>query len=346
MRRICLSLCVLVLATACVAPSRPGSTTLGNNVGFAMYGGQLGDSPAVRAADLDRVRASGAKWVRLSLNWVSLEPGGKGRFNWAPADTLVAAALARGLKISAIVAYTPGWARPAGTSGTYPPNRNSDYADFVAAAARRYAPRGVHAWEIWNEPNLFTMWSPRPDVARYTGLLRAAYSAIKGVDRGATVVTGGMSPAYNAPDRKQVLPLSFVQGIYANGGGGFFDAIGHHPSSFPAPSTYEADWNPFLQTKSIYNEMRAHGDGAKKVWATELAFPTGSQGVSEGVQGDRYTEAVRAWRAWSFTGPMFIYSLRDMGTNGDRYETSGIYRNNGSSKASVSKVSAALHATR
>jgi hypothetical protein len=348
MRRICLSLLVLVLAAACVAPntsSRSGKR--GDNLGFAFYGGQLSDPVHVRNADLDRARNAGAKWVRLSLNWITLEPHRKGQFNWGPSDALVNAAKARGFRINAISAYTPPWARPGGTPGTFPPSRAQDFADFLHAAARRYAAQ-IDAWEIWNEPNLFTMWSPRPNVAAYTNLLKAAYPAIKSADPSATVVTGGMSPAYDAPDGKQILPRTFVRGIYAHGGGRSFDAIGHHPSSFPTPSTYRADWNAFQQTAHLYNEMKVRGDGGKKVWGTELAFPTGNhrEAVSEPVQGDRYVEAFRAWQSWSFTGPLFVYSLRDQSNGGDRYSSSGIYRNNGAAKASVGKITGGMNERR
>lgn len=350
MRRISLSVLVLFLAAACVAPSRSPRVTqrgrVGDRVGFAFYGGQLSDPPATRNADLDRARASGAKWVRLSLNWITLEPRRKGEYNWAPADALVAAATSRGLRVLGQVSYTPAWARSGG-SETSPPRNPNDFGDFMAAAARRYGPRGVHAWEIWNEPNLFTMWSPRPNVGQYTALLKAAYPKIKAADRNATVITGGFSPGYDAPDRSQLLPLTFLRGIYANGGRGYFDAVGHHPSSFPSPSTLKASWNAFQQTAALHNEMAAHGDGGKQVWATELTFPTGTSrdAVSETTQGARLAESVTAWRNWNFTGPLFIYSLRDLGTNGDRYNSSGIYRYNGSPKASVPRVTATLHAS-
>jgi polysaccharide biosynthesis protein PslG len=351
MRRIGLSVLVvlvLVLATACVAPNARVTQRgrVGDKVGFAFYGGQLSDAPASRNADLDRARAAGAKWVRLSLNWITLEPRRKGEFNWGPADALVAAATSRGLRVLGQVSYTPAWARNGGNEVSPPRNAN-DFGDFMAAAARRYGPRGVHAWEIWNEPNMISMWSPRPNVGQYTALLKAAYPKIKAADRGATVVTGGFSPAYDAGDGSQMLPLTFLRGIYANGGRGYFDAVGHHPSSFPSPSTLKASWNAFQQSTALHNEMAAHGDGYKQIWATELSFPTGNSAdaVSETTQGARLAEAVTAWRAWSFTGPLFIYSLRDQGTNGDRYNSAGIYRLNGSPKASVPRVTSTLHAS-
>jgi hypothetical protein len=213
----------------------------------------------------------------------------------------------------------------------------------MGAMARRYA-GSIDAYEIWNEPNLFTMWSPKPNVGHFVSLLRAAYPKIKAADRSSTVITGGMSPAWDAPDGSQVLPLTWVRRMYELGAKGYFDAIGHHPASFPHSVSVRESWNPFLQSHEIYAEMRRRGDGGKKIWATELPFPTGTSrdAVTETTQGHRYAEAFRLWKSWSFTGPIFIYSIRDINNAGDRYNSCGLYRSDGSPKASLGHVTSVL----
>jgi hypothetical protein len=347
---------VTVVPVLSFLPAFRGSTTAsaagavvadGRQVGFSLCGCILSTPVAERNADLDRVKATGATWVRLDFNWTTLEMHGKRQYNWGPADDLVRAANARGLQIDAVVSYTPGWARPPGTNPTTPPTRSADYAEFLGAAARHFAPMGVHAWEIWNEPNLFTMWTPRPDVVKYTEMLKLAYPAIKAADPSSTVVTAGMSPAYDAPDGSQVLPLTWVKGMYANGAKGYFDAVGHHPSSFPSSSNLKASWNAFQQSNDIYGYMRSQGDGAKKIWATEITFPTGtdSQAVSEQLQGERLAESLEAWHQFPFHGPIFIYTLRDSSNNvADRYAMAGVYHFDGSPKASVPRIVQALRA--
>lgn len=42
---------------------------------------------------------------------------------------------------------------------------------------------GVHAYEVWNEPNIVNFWAPGPDPARYTQLLKLAYPAITAARR-------------------------------------------------------------------------------------------------------------------------------------------------------------------
>jgi hypothetical protein len=179
---------------------------------------------------------------------------------------------------------------------------------------------GVHSYEVWNEPNNRGAWTPRPNPAVYTQLLKAAYPAIKGADPQATVLTGGTGPAPN--DGTQIPPMDFLNAVYANGGGGSFDAVSHHPYTFPAYPGEAQNWSPWYQmygtSPSLRSLMIAHGDGAKKIWATEFGAPTNGPGgsfVSEAAQANMVTRAIRAWRTYPWAGPLFFFQGRDMGSN-------------------------------
>src|SRR5207247_681635 len=148
----------------------------------------------------------GMTWVRADFFWPAIEYQ-RGQFAWGATDTFVRAAVARGLRVLAMPDYTPAWAR-SGPTDKYPPNDPNDYAAFVQAAAQRYAPMGVHAWEIWNEPNNAMFWAPRADPGAYTALLELAGSAIKRADASATVVSGGLSPAVD--NGYNMAPLTFL----------------------------------------------------------------------------------------------------------------------------------------
>jgi hypothetical protein len=312
-----------------------------SNVGVSLYGNVLEWSPATLATEFDRVKAMGATWLRVPMNWVSLEMHGKGHYEWWASDRVVDAARRRGLRILGVVSYSPGWARPVGTPATNPPNNPDDYARFVAALAHRYAPLGVHHWEVWNEPNIPYMWTPKPDPARYTTLLKKAYAAITREDPRAVVLSAGLSPGWDAPDGSQMSPVTFLGRMYAAGAKGSFDAVGYHPASFPYRSTYSATWNAFQQTPQLNRVMRLNGDGNKRLWATEIGFPTGrsAKSVSDQTQAKYLLEALRVWQAAPYAGPAIIYSIRDFGTNLGNYDDNfGLVRYNGTPKPAYTAV--------
>ncbi len=320
------------------------NATVGLSVGFngeqAMY---------LSGADLDReldgVAATGSRWLRVDFPWSGLEAAGRGQYSWAPADRLVAAANARGIHLLAMVAYTPAWDRPAGTTDHFQPTDPTAFAEFVAAAAQRYAPLGVHNWEIWNEPNMRDFWAPQPDVVRYTQLLRLGSSAIHSVDASAFVVSAGVSPAIDVAGTS-VAPNEFIAGIYANGGGPYVQAVGIHPYSFPYAPTYPASWNTFYMMSETHSIMAAHGDGAKQIWGTEIGWGTGtgSQAVSEAEQSAMAAQAVSAWDNLPFTGNLFWYDWKDISADRSNvWDNMGVLRSDGSAKPALGTFTALLH---
>jgi hypothetical protein len=234
--------------------------------------------------------------------------------------------MSRGIQILGTIAYTPAWARPSGTTDKYPPTNVSDYGNFCKATAQHFGPMGVHAYEVWNEPNLSGFFMPSPNVVKYTAMLKACYTAIKSVDPNSTVMTGGTSPAgsYNNPgSTSQINGINFLEGIYANGGKGYFDAVAHHPYTFPYDPSTVANWSAWYQmfgtSPSLRSVMIANGDGNKKIWGTEWGAPTngpsGSGYVSESTQAAEVTSAFKLWTSYSWTGPLFVYDFRDDGTS-------------------------------
>jgi polysaccharide biosynthesis protein PslG len=314
-------------STIAAAPSSPAPSSgtysqFGISTGWQLPWMSSGDQTTY----YNDSQAAGVGMLRFDINWTSIQAGGPTSYNWAPQDAVVHGAMAHGMKILAMIAYTPAWARASGTTDKYPPTNVSDYGNFCKATAQHYSPMGVHAYEVWNEPNTGGMFAPTPDVAKYTAMLKSCYTAIKSVDSNSTVVTGGTAPAgkYNASgSSSNVNPINWLEGIYANGGKGYFDAVAHHPYSYPyAPSTV-ADWNAWYQmfgtTPSLRSLMVAHGDGAKQIWGTEWGAPTngpsGSGYVSESTQAAQTTEAFKLWTSYSWAGPLFVYNGRDNGTS-------------------------------
>ena len=312
-------LAVAVVSVLMVTDRSEAAVTGADGFGIAAGGALQNEDPATLARDLDAIRDLGSKWIRIDINWAQIQSGGPSSYNWDSIDRLVSEASARGIKVLGVIVYTPSWARPTGTDATFGPDPQK-YAAFASAAVSHYSARGVHAYEVWNEPNTKAFWTPSPNINDYTRLLKAAYPAIKAADPQATVLNGGTAPA--PTDGTNFQPVDFLKGIYANGGGNSFDVVSHHPYCWPASPGDAESWSAWYQmygtNPSLRSVMSANGDGAKKIWATEFGAPTnGPSGshVSEATQAAMMTKAYAEWRSYAWSGPMFAYQGRDLGTS-------------------------------
>jgi polysaccharide biosynthesis protein PslG len=292
---------------------------------------------AVRRQALKAIADTGARWVTVDFDWNAINGASPGDLRWGPTDLFVREARELGLRIIAVPAYSPAWARPAncppGDTHCLPASPET-YATFVRLSAQRYGSlsaipdlrNSITAWQIWNEPNHYP-FVQYVDVPHYTAILKRAYVEIKRGDPTATVIAGGTAPAPDDPSGRDMKPVTFLRGIYANGGKGFFDAFGHHPYSFPCSPLVNADWNAFTQTQYLHNIMVQNGDGAKKIWGTESGAPTGSNvgpctdgpnvSVTEATQAQFVDEYIKGWTQdfGKFTGPLIWFQIRDNGTN-------------------------------
>lgn len=135
------------------------------------------------------------------VEWAAVNPA-PGVYDWTRLDALVAQAEAAGVqRIIYTVAVTPPWAAgtplgghapwlPAGSN--QPPTKLVVWELFIAALVTRYKGR-IHAYQIWNEPQLKWFWSPE---SFYTlaEMTRRAYSLIHGIDPNAKVVAAPVLP--------------------------------------------------------------------------------------------------------------------------------------------------------
>lgn len=323
----------------------------GDGIGIAAGGTLQFDSAAEQERYLSAARDLGASWLRFDFTWNDIQRSDAGHYDWARYDALVSRAQQHGLSVLGVIAYPPPWARDRQCAGSQMcrPRDPAEYGRFAGAVAARYGPRGVHAFEIWNEPNITVFFQPAADAGYYTRMLTAASSAVRAADPRAVVVTGGTAPA--ATGGGNLAPLDFVRGIYAAGAQGRFDVLGHHPycyaGSFDCPGT-PAGWSAWTQMSgtgtSLRSLMAAHGDAGKKIWATEFGAPTsGRSSVDERQQARMLSTGVRLFSGYSWGGPLFLYSLRDRGTNAsDREDWFGVLRADGSRKPAFGVVQQAL----
>jgi polysaccharide biosynthesis protein PslG len=303
-----------------------------NKFGIAA-GGSL---PSLSAPDLDtyfsQLKALGVSWVRYDFDWDQIQSNGSTTFDWTGTDRISQAATKYGIQTLGIITYTPTWAQQSSCKGTFgcAPANPAAFGTFAGAVAARYAPKGIHDWEIWNEPNVSVFWRPAPNVSAYTAILKSAYSEIKKADPASFVITAGLSPA--ADEGSNIAPITFIKTLYSLDPAKDFDAIALHPYSYPVIASYDASWNSWEQMSDIRTIMNNSGDSQKQIWITEYGAPTGGPGTAQSTTqlnfdygSDYMTEDAQtimmrdALSEYSLmpgtTGVFFWYSLHDLSTN-------------------------------
>ncbi|MGE2726619.1 cellulase family glycosylhydrolase [Mycolicibacterium pulveris] len=289
---------------------------------------------------LDEMQALGVNTVRIVLPWRGNEPFRPGTFPpgveeaaWARSDFIVNAAADRGMAIVAVLAHGPDWAGVDPNTdwsliGFEEPPQPDLFGEYAGRVATRYGEK-IAAYEIWNEPNYVRAWAPTIDPAAYTEMLQAAYTAIKDANgddpNDPLVVAGVLGAVISSPVTLD--PVAFVETMYASGAKGYFDALSFHPYHYTlkfSEGVKNDFWrSPLEQLIEMRQLMLDNGDKDLKIWATEYGLPTfGDSGVTEEQQAEFIEDFLNAWKdlkdadGTSYTGPSFIYTLRDRLVNG------------------------------
>jgi polysaccharide biosynthesis protein PslG len=249
---------------------------------------------------------TGSRWDREEFRWDVVEKN-PGKWDWGFTDDVVSAAQGRGVNVLGLLCYSVGWATPGGGYGyDQPAHAMPDlnaWANYVSQVVNRYKGR-VEYWEIWNEEN-HPIFFRNPDPAAYTQILRAAYQAVKQADPSARVVLGGLAGA----------DVSYMEGIYQNGGWDSFDILGVHP--YVAPKSPEAGGLVSAELAKTKAFIDRHG-GGKPIWVTELGWPasSGPWGVrSDDVQAEYLVRGLIEAASAPGVERVFWYNLRNDGND-------------------------------
>jgi hypothetical protein len=226
--------------------------------------------------DANLAAQAGAASSRVTINWSWVQPTPTAP-NFSTFDAIYNADLARGIHPLFVLTGAPAWTWasgttcPSGTTCNYPPAsiHNSDWQSIATQIAKRYPQ--LAGIEIWNEPNQSYAWWGGFDPARYTQLLKLAYTAIKAVAPSMPVIGGALATDLSASVTSNSYPAQlFLQAMYANGARGSMDGISLHP--------YPQSLDPWYAYKalSVITETRnANGDSVP-LWVTETGMSTTS----------------------------------------------------------------------
>jgi hypothetical protein len=303
------------------------------------------------------------RWIRVDVSWAAVQAAGPTSYDWVAFDRIMHGAHNRGLKVLVTLADTPAWDRPAGCPSEFcHPASDPPFARFAAAAAKRYAPLGVHTWEIWNEENTPGGWEPAPDAAQYTALLKQASRAIRGVDKTAHVVTGGLAAVLST--NGNVATRTFLRRVCDLGGNKVIWAVGYHPYTFPylasyQPTTWDTAWQKIATTNpSMLSILRSHGTPDVKIWLTEYGAPTDGPGaaadsnaatadtdhVTEAWQARLAVNAIRTAAHDPHVAALFWYADRDLSADATSTQQSfGLRRADGSTKPAFTAIDQLMH---
>jgi hypothetical protein len=219
-----------------VATVKTASGAIETGVGFIDLA-----SDADNATQFQRIRAAGAKYVEIRIDWSSVAPSGStqpdgfnatdpadSHYSWARYDKPIKEAATAGLKILVAISTAPSWAEGSGggsaAAGSYQPSPSA-LAKFATAAATRYSgsfddlPR-VQYWAIWNEPNLNNFLNPQTKNKKafapgwYRLMLNAAAGALHAVKSNNVVIGGETAPfGVGSANRTATKPLVFMEKV-------------------------------------------------------------------------------------------------------------------------------------
>jgi len=246
---------------------------------------------------LQRLKRGGVGSMRIVISWPAAQPRRNGPISFGDFDAVVGNAASAGIEVLPFLYGAPRWAVPEvpvpGSGGKvkapkFLPVRSgkqrSGWKRFVKAAIQRYGPNGsfwaqnaalpkrpIRTWQIWNEEN-FKYFVARPNPGEYGKLVKLSYAAVKGADRGARVVLGGMFARPIEATRKRKPPQAyfaadFLEQMYKRTPGikSKFQGVALHPYT----GSYKR-LTPYIE--EFRRALKANRDAGKGLWITELGW--------------------------------------------------------------------------
>jgi hypothetical protein len=297
-----------------VKRSRVVLRSLGLLAAFVMVGStpagalQFGiNAHTAREEALDEVVRGSIGWVRIDFRW-SLVETERDVYVWRRYDALIDRIEERGLRIFATLSSTPSWATR-GSEFSGMPDDPEEWQEFCYLAATRYRGR-IHAWGMWNEPNLKRFWEGnRAQYIRY--ILLGGAAAVRAADPGALICGPDLAHLSNS-DWDGWLSDVITEAGHA------IDVVTHHVySSFGKAREiiYDLETKPKLpySSPSVRRLLEDTGWYGRPFWLTETGLQSSEYSLNaqaefyEELLADTFEPEAEAW----WVDRIFFYHLHD-----------------------------------
>jgi len=285
--------------------------------------------------ELQMIKDAGIGWVKQEVPWFEIEPERKGEFvdtkfnkpSWDKYDKRIDLVDEFGLNAIIRLDAPPSWTRKDNSMSQASPDNLADYGDFVFNVVNHLKGRGIHYYQIWNEPNIFLGWGKKPDPTAYTQMLKIAYTRAKEADPNAVVLSAPLAITLEHSDRN-TSDLDFLKAMYAAGAKDYFDILSANAYGLSLPPADPPDPEKlnFQRVTLEHKIMEDNGDTAKPVWFDEFGWNASPADMSadkltwgrvtEQQQAEYTREAISMARTqWPWVGVINLWYFRQDGTS-------------------------------
>lgn len=289
-RCLALSCLVLALTAVMVAPASARRSPQKAMWGPA-YPSELGG-----ASQFPIYRDLGVTIFQLQLSWNDIAATRRPKaprnpndpaYEWRKEhDRAVREARRNGMRVMIQVIGAPKWSN-GGRPFNFSPKRTKDYANFMAAVARRYP--SVNLWTIWGEPSRRANFAPLTSAPpgrgltlkqaaaprRYARLLDASYKVLKRDSRRNLVIGGDTYTTGDIRTRQWIRYMRLPSGRPPR-----MDFYGHNPFSFrrpnlrnPASPEGVVDFSDLGRLSRFVNRQLAPRGKRLRLYLTEFTIP-------------------------------------------------------------------------
>ena len=317
---------------------------------------------------------------RVAVNWAAMQPkcvtetgaglcvGGPGAISWTGFDSTLSDLQSHGVRVLLLPFTAPNWAwsladcgtlcgdTTSGTTGQpiLPPADNSTDLSYWASFVKQIVqhadqnhPGELAGVELWNEANSLGFWNTvnGPDATRFARLECAAYPAIRSVDSGIPVVSGGIadvsSLTMNGSQVQQVPTGTFLTTAYGAGLASCMTDVGVHiyvPGQADISGARGTSW----VVNTVETAENSGRDPGRPIWVTETGYctnvdPNCGLTVSQTDQANGEECTYQLLANYAQVQAVIVNTLYDTGPNnvGSSTAGSGVYVDDNTPKLAV-----------